>query len=132
MYRKILIPLDRSKEAEGVLRFIPEQLDPEGEVILLHVINPLRSADAANEYLKGITKRMSDLGHRCQHQIATSDSIAEAICTVAKREQADLIMMYTHDRKGLAKMLKGCVTEQVQHKTPIEMRVIRPRELVTA
>lgn len=132
MYRKILVPLDRSKEAEGVLRFVPELLAPEGEVILLHVINPLRATDNAKEYLRGIAKGMGALSPRCHSQVATSDAIAEAICAVAKREEADLIVMYTHDRKGLAKMLKGSVTEKVQHKLAIEVRVIRPRELVAA
>jgi nucleotide-binding universal stress UspA family protein len=132
MYRKILVPLDRSREAEGVLRFVPELLAPEGEVILLHVINPLRATDKVKEYLQGIAKSMGDLSPRCHSQIATSDSVPEAICTVAKQEKADLIVMYTHDRKGLAKMLKGSVTEKVQHKLPIEVRVIKPRELVPA
>lgn len=132
MYRKILVPLDRSREAEGVLRFVPELLAPEGEVILLHVVHPMRSSDKAKEYLQGIAKGMGALSPRCHSQVATSDAVAEAICTVAKQEQADLIVMYTHDRKGLAKMLKGSVSGQVQHKLPIEVRVIKPRELVAA
>ena len=40
MYQKILVPLDKSKEAEGVLRMVEEQLVPGGEVILLTIISP--------------------------------------------------------------------------------------------
>ena len=40
MYQKIVVPLDKSKEAEGVLRLVQEQLAPGGEVILLSIIPP--------------------------------------------------------------------------------------------
>ena len=41
MYQRILVPVDKSKEAEGVLQLVQENLAPGGEVILLHVIQPV-------------------------------------------------------------------------------------------
>ena len=40
MYRKILVPLDGSPEAEQVVPIVDEILAPEGEAIFLKVINP--------------------------------------------------------------------------------------------
>jgi hypothetical protein len=37
--------------------------------------------------------------------------------------------MYTHDRKGLAKLIKGSIAEKVQRRAPIEVKVFRPQEL---
>ena len=38
--------------------------------------------------------------------------------------------MYTHDRKGLAKLIKGSIAEKVKERATTEVRVVRPRELV--
>ena len=46
------------------------------------------------------------------------------------REGVDLIGMYTHDRKGLAKLIRGSIAEKVQRRAPIKVQVFRPRELV--
>ena len=35
MYRKVLIPLDGSKESEGVFVLVRGELAPDGEVVLL-------------------------------------------------------------------------------------------------
>jgi hypothetical protein len=41
MYRKVLVPLDGSRESEQVLNSIHGLLDPESEVVLLKVIPPM-------------------------------------------------------------------------------------------
>ena len=50
----------------------------------------------------------------------------------ARREGVDLIAMYTHDRKGLARLIKGSIANEVKQSAPIEVRVFTPGELVTA
>ena len=40
--------------------------------------------------------------------------------------------MYTHDRRGLAKILKGSVSNAVQKKTSVDMMVFTLRELEAA
>ena len=42
MYRKVLIPLDGSREAEMVIPKIQPELAEDGEVILLKIIPPLK------------------------------------------------------------------------------------------
>ena len=40
MYRKVLVPLDMSRESEGVLGLVQRDLAWDGALILLHVIPP--------------------------------------------------------------------------------------------
>jgi len=47
------------------------------------------------------------------------------------REGVDIVAMYTHDRKGIAKLIKKSIAEKVQKSGPVEVRVLRPRELVS-
>ena len=46
-----------------------------------------------------------------------------------RREQVDLIAMYTHDRRGLAKIIKGSIAQRVKEKSPVEVRTFPLREL---
>ena len=40
-------------------------------------------------------------------------------------EDVELIAMYTHDRKGIARLVKRSVTAEVQREAGIEVRVIK-------
>ena len=65
--------------------------------------------------------------YRCE--VVVSDSVADGIADIARREEVGLIAMYTHDRKGLAKLIKGSIAEKVQKRATTEVQVFRPREL---
>ena len=130
MYRKILVPLDGSTDSEGVLAFAPEELATDGELILLQVISPSktrriggRTLDAGQQlesararalsYLNGIVSRQgAGPGHwRCEVTVAYS--ISQSIVNLAMREGVGLIAMYTHDRKGFARLIKGSIAREV-------------------
>ena len=53
MHQRILVPLDNSQEPEGVLPLVREQLAPDGEAILLHIIPPNPSNQATIEVVPG-------------------------------------------------------------------------------
>jgi nucleotide-binding universal stress UspA family protein len=50
---------------------------------------------------------------------------AEQIHRFALENKIDLIVMGTHGRTGLARLLTGSVTEQTLHRTPCPMLVVR-------
>lgn len=146
MYRKILIPLDGSAEAEGVLPLIRDELTPEGEGVLLHVLPPFKSQAAgeyvlrgtqleederakAMSYLRKIANQLGEESDRWRCEVAVADSVAQGIVDFAMQEDVNLIAMYSHDRKGLAKLIKGSIAEKVERKAPIEVQVFKPREL---
>jgi nucleotide-binding universal stress UspA family protein len=57
--------------------------------------------------------------------VATGPNTAQAICQTAEDESADLIVMGTHGREGLARAIWGSVAEQVAHETPVPVMFIR-------
>jgi nucleotide-binding universal stress UspA family protein len=60
------------------------------------------------------------------------ESVAEGIANFADQEGMEVIAMYTHDHKGLAKLIRGSVAEKVKDKAAIEVKVFPPEELVDA
>ncbi|GLS12702.1 universal stress protein [Hydrogenophaga electricum] len=54
-----------------------------------------------------------------------SDLIAEAIISAAKRNKVDLIVMASHGRKGLKRLLLGSETQQVLTHSHIPVLVLR-------
>ena len=141
MYQKILIPLDGSiKEVEGILAQARSVLAPEGEGILLRIVPPGRSQIYRRQvekeqrlkamgYLKYFAGGLNRSSARWHCEVIVSASVVEGILDFACQEQVDLITMYTHSRKGLAKLIKPSVSEQVQAKATTEVMLIRPRDL---
>ena len=54
-----------------------------------------------------------------------TDSPAEAIIATAKKFKADLIVMASHGRKGLDKLLLGSETQRVLARTKLPVLVVR-------
>ena len=146
-YRRILVVLDGSAGAERALIMAQEMLPPGGKGILLKVISPGKSQQfgerlvlvskgeearraGAMGYLRCAVDHLTKYPGRWRCEVAVSDSVPGAIAEFAIREEVDLIVMYSHERKGLAKLIKGRIAEKVQQKATMELRVLRPRELV--
>lgn len=53
---------------------------------------------------------------------------AEEILEVAEKEQGDIIVMGTHGRKGIDRILFGSVAERVVKNSPLPVLTIRPSE----
>ena len=149
MYQKVLVPLDGSiKEVGAVLDIARGLMDVHGEGILLHVIRPgennivgmslktgARVEKENRSRLLGYLSYFADGLNRSSAQwrceVVVSKSVADGVIDFADLEQVDVIVMYTHERKGLARVFKGSVTEQVLARAHADVRVVRPRELVS-
>ena len=150
MYRKVLVPLDGSiKEVEGVLNIASEMVGPEGEGILLHVVPPGETRGAAlgikpglqgekhaqaraKGYLKYFADSLNRSGSRWSCEVVVAKSVADAVLEFAEREEVDAIAIYTHHRRGLAKLIKGSVAEEVERRANADVRVVFPKELTPA
>ncbi len=151
MYRRVLLPLDGSRESEETFGLIRDELDPDAEVILVQVIPPAKTQRVAGHiilgsqqeesdrleakgYLRAVARRLSgsrgedEVGEwRCE--VAVSDSIPDGIVNAARSGGADLIAMYTQDRKLLARHIKTSIAKEVQRKAPIDVKVFWAHEL---
>jgi nucleotide-binding universal stress UspA family protein len=71
----------------------------------------VKSAKAKNVEAKGIT--------------AKSDVVSDAIIAAAKKHSADLIVMASHGRKGIKRLLLGSETQQVLTHSHVPVLVLR-------
>lgn len=78
----------------------------------------------ATEYLESLVPRLpGEVSSRIA--IEWSASPAEAIVDVAKREEADVVVVGTHGRTGIKKLLMGSVAEKVLKTSPVRVIVVR-------
>jgi nucleotide-binding universal stress UspA family protein len=142
MYRKILVPLDGSKVAEGVLPHAKALAYSVGaELILLTVgANPAldfvfsdpglaqsavqEQEDRSKKYITEIESELKSAGFKASVQLRIG-SVAEVILETAEELQVDVIAMSTHGRTGAARWLLGSVAERVVHNSKVPVLLIR-------
>ena len=148
MYQNILVPLDRSVESEGILDVIPDLVSDGGQATLLTVIPTGRTKSLgelvvlgtqqeeedrtrALAYLNRIANRLRESSVGASTAVVVNDSVPAAIVAYANRNSVDLISMFTHDRRGLARLVKGSVAREVERRAVMPVRVFRPDDLAT-
>jgi nucleotide-binding universal stress UspA family protein len=79
----------------------------------------------ADKVLESASALAKKLGVKATTAHSYSDSPAEAIIATAKKFKADLIVMASHGRKGLDKLLLGSETQKVLAHTRLPVLVVR-------
>lgn len=137
MFKKILVPLDGSQLAEGILPRV-EWLAKihDGEVTLLrvalahtfpgmdpvqHQVNVVREAE---EYLAKMEANLKSAGVKVKSAVRYGND-AQEIVEHAKDRDFDLIAMSTHGRTGLAQFVLGSVASKVIHTSPVPILLCR-------
>ncbi|MBC7378935.1 MAG: universal stress protein [Burkholderiaceae bacterium] len=64
-------------------------------------------------------------GVKAKAVIARSDLVAEAVIAAAKKHKADLIVMASHGRKGIKRVLLGSETQHVLTHSTVPVLVLR-------
>ena len=77
----------------------------------------------ADRHLGPVLALAMDGGVACGAHYALSDSPAEAIVSAARRYGCDCIVMGTHARKGLSRLLRGSETQKVLVSTELPVFV---------
>ena len=81
--------------------------------------------DAAEASLAGIKKSAEAKGVKTKAVTAKSDVVSDAILAAAKKSKVDLIVMASHGRKGIKRLLLGSETQQVLTHSSIPVLVLR-------
>lgn len=71
--------------------------------------------------------QLEELPHRFRVEVVPDGSVAQAVVDAAERFGADLIVMGTHGRTGLQRVLLGSVAEGVLRRSPVPVVVVPPR-----
>jgi nucleotide-binding universal stress UspA family protein len=133
---KILVPLDGSTLAEAAMWKAAEMLNG-GTLSLLraaeaHTLPGADPVDAqvnavreAEEYLAAAVRRLKDKGVKAVETHVWYGPAAAAIAEAAQVQKVDLIVMSTHGRSGLGRLILGSVAESVLRGTRTPILVVR-------
>jgi len=123
MKRKVILcPTDFSGAAKTALMTALELVADGGVVEIVHVFQPSPYGTTpmnelgrveATEALQKIATKHARGPAKVRVKLLLNGSVAEALVKHAKKIGADVIIMPTHGRKGLARALLGSVTERV-------------------
>ena len=79
----------------------------------------------AESQLDAVVKEAQSAGVKAKTAVVKSDLIAESIISAARKHKADLVVMASHGRKGLKRLLLGSETQHVLTHSHIPVLVLR-------
>jgi universal stress protein A len=140
--KNILCPIDHSDCSKEALKYaVSFAMKDEAKLYLLHVID-IRSFDESMEVMdvqmpddEETIKKLKTKLLECVPEEIRSDMQIEAlvvrgvpfaeIISIAKKNKADMIVMGTHGRTGLAHIMIGSVSEKVVRKAHCPVLTVR-------
>jgi nucleotide-binding universal stress UspA family protein len=133
---RVLVPLDGSTLAEAALTWAASLTRDGGTVVLLRAAEaPTRTADpietqleairAAEAYLAGVAAHVKELGVSNVDTSVWYGPAVESIVDAARYRNADVIVMSTHGRSGLGRLVMGSVAESVLRSTTVPILLVR-------
>jgi nucleotide-binding universal stress UspA family protein len=144
MYKTILVPLDGSKRAEGILPHAEELAQRYGaRVVFVRVIEPIpyvmgpegtpltlreqeleqRRRDAKS-YMDARVGEFREMGIEAKAEILQGP-VVQGITDTAERVGADLIAIASHGRSGLSQCFYGSVASGVLNRVDRPLLVVR-------
>ena len=114
MYQRIMVPLDGSELAQTALPHALELCRACGAtLVLIYVRDPrLGSEEAAWRYLDFVRDEHVDQGVPIE-LVVREGPVGATIIQAAEDQRIDVIVMATHGRSGLQRVVYGSVAEQV-------------------
>jgi nucleotide-binding universal stress UspA family protein len=145
MYKRIVVPVDGSETAQKALvTALQMAREASGCVHLVHVVEGLTpmTADPYGAYSGDVIEVMRQSGRKILDDalaLARSEGVqadtqlfdnfgerlAEVVADSATRFNADLMVVGTHGRRGLGRVLMGSGAEQIIRLSPVPVLVLR-------
>ena len=145
MYQRILVPVDGSHTSTlGLQEAVRMAIDQRARLRLIHVVDDAFTAQNfegfvnAGELLDSLRDAGKDaiakavaLARRHDVRAEASvietmkDRVADVIVREARKWKADLIIMGTHGRRGVGRVVLGSDAEAVLRETPVPVLLVR-------
>lgn len=147
MFRNILVPTDGSVLSRRAIKravqlakeqkarvtgfYVGPTWNPRAseDVSIYRVVSPQQHADAvkkiANRILNAVRKEATRAGVPCTCTYGTGDFPYLKIVEAANRNRCDLILMATHGRRGISRLLLGSETSKVLAHSTVPVLVCR-------
>ncbi len=140
MTRTVLVPVDESDLARQALEFVLEEHSGD-EIVLLHVLDPIdaiyvsepivwddRLLEERREEAAGLLAELEEVAARsnvtARTEIARGDP-ARGILEYAEESDIDQIVIGSHGRSGVSRVLLGSVAESVTRRSPVPVTIVR-------
>jgi nucleotide-binding universal stress UspA family protein len=135
-FEKILCPVDFDQNSVVALRLAAELAqERKATLYLLHVVAMPPGPEVALPFgqMEGAARaKLAQLAHRWIDDktryaidVAMGDPSSEVL-RVAKRKRVNLIVLATHGRKGLRRLVLGSVAERVVREAPCPVLTVKP------
>ena len=148
MFRRILVPIDGSTTSNrGLEEAIGLASDQKAKICLLHVVDELAvGADGMmymppsyiDEFIRALRAGGKKLLTRAEAKVrkhgieveavlleTVGRRVADLIIKQAKKWRADVIVLGTHGRRGLSRVVMGSDAELVVRETPVPVLLVR-------
>lgn len=144
MYQRIMVAVDGSATAElGLKEAIRLARDQKAQLAIIHVIDVVIAYGAgqwvggyvedtrefSQQVISQARKLAQDAGIEPEIQtpeIVTSGyHVADTVAQLAREWKADLLVVGTHGRRGVSRMLIGSVAERIVRVAPCPLLLVR-------
>lgn len=142
MSRKILVPIDGSPQSDDALDYALEEFADE-EITVLHVIDPIDAGysapvgmpggteewyEAAREQSETLFEEAQEVADGYGVTLETDEELGRPSTTIvefADENDFDQIVMGSHGRSGVSRILLGSVAETVVRRASMPVTVVR-------
>jgi nucleotide-binding universal stress UspA family protein len=145
MYKRILVPVDGSRtSARGLEEAIKLAKSQKASLVVLHIVDDaiLTSSEIVPVYMEEIIKSLRKGGERILARAAAKvrargvkpkpvlvekfgGLVADVIIAQARKQRAGLIVLGTHGRRGVTRLVMGSDAEGVVRRTPVPVLLVR-------
>jgi nucleotide-binding universal stress UspA family protein len=142
MADRVLVPVDGSEQSDRACTLALEEF-PEATLVLIHAVNPIEASYTtqvsipskseewydqqrarANEHLDEIETRAAEHGTETERVIEVGKP-TRVIVDFAEEHDIDHIVMGSHGREGVSRILLGSVAETIVRRSPVPVTVAR-------
>jgi nucleotide-binding universal stress UspA family protein len=135
----VLVPVDGSQQSEAAVDHADAAF-PDAEITLIHVIDPIDAGYDPESVVPGYSEDwyasreetaeelFEEARERTGRTFETTIEVgrpARKIIECAEEEDIDHIVMGSHGRSGVARILLGSVAETVIRRSPVPVTVVR-------
>ncbi len=142
MVDRILVPVDGSDQADEACELVFEEF-PDATLVLLHAINPAEASYSAQTPVPNFSEdwyeeekeraetAFTDIEQRAsEHGVAVERTVevgkpSRVIVDSVEERDIDHIVMGSHGRQGVSRILLGSVAETVMRRSPVPVTVVR-------
>ncbi|MEE6210145.1 universal stress protein [Salarchaeum sp. III] len=139
---KILVPIDSSEQSTDALEYALEEFQSD-DITLIHVIDPIEAGYTAQATVPGYSEEwyeqaQEDAETLFEQAQETADEYGVSLDTVtevgrpsrtvvdyAEENDFDHIVMGSHGRSGVSRILLGSVAESIVRRSPVPVTIVR-------